>query len=177
MNYKNSFEYAKNHDKSFFNSKYESMTDSRDEEIACRHCFLQDKNIDYTCFQKFSVMNKQIDRDIYKVINNRYELRNYHILKKLRSSTESECLANPTATNNHDLFFDENLGSASTLFQNSIFGIKNVDGFGDCGILSIVLPILSSSVYIQNEIYNKMHEYHKTKDNFTDDIAKDDFLQ
>ena len=176
QNYRDLCKRAKENDDCFFNSKYESFDDSSDE-IACRHCILRDKGIDSSCFQKVFVMMKNPKSEmICKVINNRYELKNYHALKKLCSSSESECLVKSSSTCKHDLFFDENLGNPSTLFQNSIFGIRPVEGFGDCGILSILLPILSSKESIQKEIYKNMHEFHKEKDGSTKDIPMEDFF-
>ena len=59
-------------------------------------------------------------------------------------------------------FFDENIHWPSILLQNSVFGLKIIDGFGDCGVLAILLSTLSSDTKIQEEIRNyKLQFIHK----------------
>ena len=54
--------------------------------------------------------------------------------------------------------FDDNNGKPSSLLQNSLFDIKCVDAFGDCGFLSVILPILSSKIAADN-IHSSIIEY------------------
>ena len=37
----------------------------------------------------------------------------------------------------HTLYFDKNIHRPATLLQNSVFRLKIIDGFGDCGVLAI----------------------------------------
>ena len=71
-----------------------------------------------------------------------------------------ECPVSSPVT--HNLAFDDNIGRPSTLLQNCTFRIKNVYGFGDCGVLSLLLPMLSASNNMQQNIYDSMNKVYKT---------------
>ena len=66
----------------------------------------------------------------------------------------------------HTLYFDENIHRPATLLQNSVFGLKIIDGFGDCGVLAILFSILSGASQTQKiiaeKVYKFIHQFEKT---------------
>ena len=50
---------------------------------------------------------------------------------------EYNCFSSNISNTKHTLYFDENLHRPAILLQNSVFGLKIIDDFGDCGVLSI----------------------------------------
>ena len=51
----------------------------------------------------------------------------------------------------HPIFLDANIGSSSSIFQNKLFGVKNVAAYGDCGFLSIYIALVTSSEDLRQE--------------------------
>ena len=113
-----------------------------EEQPLCKHCsVISTKNIDLKSFQQFSSLGFS---NIKRLVNNTYDLRNYNHMKLMGITNSFECIINKE--NNHSLVFDDNNGKPSSLLQNSLFDIKCVDAFGDCGFLSVILPILSNKI-------------------------------
>ena len=59
----------------------------------------------------------------------------------------------------HTLYFDENIHRSATLLQNSVFRLKIINGFGDCGVLAILFSILSGEPDIQKKIWENVYEF------------------
>ena len=142
-----------------------------DTEIKCRHCFLIENKISYACFQSLGFLQAQTPKGkneskwkhLNYIVNNRFEFKNQHELTgKLKLHLPKICPISKKKS--HNLFWDENIGRPSTLLQNCTLGIKNVYGFGDCGVLSLLLPMLSAPVHLQNEIYHAMNTVYKSYD-------------
>ena len=57
------------------------------------------------------------------------------------------------------MFFDANIGSSSSVFQNELFGVKNITAMGDCGFLSVYIPIITSSEELKQEYSNYFFTY------------------
>ena len=62
------------------------------------------------------------------------------------------CFSSNDRNTKHTLHFDENIHRSATLLQNSVFGLKIIIGFGDCGVLAILFSILSGEPDIQKKI-------------------------
>ena len=73
-------------------------------------------------------------------------MKTYHLLD------EYNCFSSKDSNTKHTLYFDENIHRPATLLQNSVFGLKIIDGFGDCGVLAILFPILSGEPAIKKKI-------------------------
>ena len=65
---------------------------------------------------------------------------------------EYNCFSSNDSNTKHTLYFDENIHRLATLLQHSIFGLKIIDGFGDCGALVILFSILSGAPDLQEQI-------------------------
>ena len=66
---------------------------------------------------------------------------------------------NVETTCNHPLFFDGNSGVTSSCLQNKYFGLKNIDGFGDCGYLCIMFSIISAETRVFDRIFENLVKY------------------
>ena len=67
-------------------------------------------------------------------------------------------------TTKHTLYFDENIHRPATLFQNVVFGLKIIDGFGECGVLAILFSILFGEPTIQQKIGENVYEFIRNFD-------------
>ena len=61
---------------------------------------------------------------------------------------------NMSKTCQHPIFLDANIGSSSSIFQNKLFGVKNVAAYGDCGFLSIYIAVVTSSEELREAYKN-----------------------
>ena len=64
----------------------------------------------------------------------------------------------------HTLYFDEYIHRSATLLQNSVFGLKIIDGSGDCGVLTILLSILSGKYATLKRIGYNVHDLKRNFD-------------
>ena len=62
------------------------------------------------------------------------------------------CFSSKDSNTKHTLYFDKNIHRPATILQNSVFGLKIIDGFGDCGVLAILISILSGGLDCQKKI-------------------------
>ena len=72
---------------------------------------------------------------------------------------EYNCFSSNDRNKKHTLYFDESIHRPATLLQNSIFGLKIIDGLGDCGVLAIMFSILSGAPATQKKIGEKVHNF------------------
>ena len=158
--------------KKFYKGYHESFNHkTADKEIKCKHCFLIQNKISHQCFQSLGSLQAQNHQGnnespwshLNYIVNNRFEFKNQHELTtKLKLHSPKYCPISKTTS--HNLFFDKNIARPSTLLQNCILGIKNVIGCGDCGVLSLLLPILSASDNLWQKIYEEMNTVCKGYD-------------
>ena len=163
---------ATNDKQNFYQGYHESFNhETANIETKCKHCFLIQNKISFSCFQllgSLQAQNRQGNNEspwshLNYIVNNRFEFKNqYELTTKLKLHKEKSCPINGSIR--HNQFFDENIGRPSTLLQNCILGIKNVVGCGDCGVLSILLPILSATIGIREKIYREMNTVYKAYD-------------
>ena len=80
------------------------------------------------------------------IINNAYDVMNFRIFDRQGLTRQRICPFADKDTNKigHQLAFTSNSGKPSSLLCNRLFGIRNVDGHGDCGVLCLLFAILSS---------------------------------
>ena len=165
--YQDTIEMAMRDKAKFYTEFFESFdTRSVKEEIKCKHCFMRKNEIQHKCFQCLIPLQPQTQENrnswthLKYIVNNQYDFKNQYEMKNLGLHLSKKC---PVSSNlSHNLAFDDNIGRPSTLLQNCIFGIKNVYGFGDCGVLSLLLPMRSVSNDMQQTIYRSMHQVYKT---------------
>ena len=78
---------------------------------------------------------------------------------------EYNCFSSNISNTKHTLYFDKNIHRPAILLQNSVFGLKIIDGFGDCGVLAILFSILSGGSTIQKKngenVYDSIHNFDK----------------
>ena len=77
---------------------------------------------------------------------------------------EYNCFSSNDSNTKHTLYFDENIHRPASLFQNSVFGLKIIDGFGDCGVLAILFSLLSDTSGIQKKIGGKVYDFIRNFD-------------
>ena len=61
---------------------------------------------------------------------------------------EYNCYSSKDSNTKDTLYIDENIHRPATLLQTSVFGLKIIDGFGDCGVLAILFFILSGGRFL-----------------------------
>ena len=107
----------------------------------CIHCsVVENENIDLKCFPQFSSLDAN---NVKRLVNNKYELRNYKDMTSIGlTKHQQSCVINKSKQ--HSLVLDDNNGKPTSILQNSIFDVKNVHGFGDCGFLAVILLVLSN---------------------------------
>ena len=137
---------------SFFNSVYEKFN-PRQSEVSCRHCFLNNYLVEYSFFQQYSTLKS---KDYKYHINNINDFCNVTQMKANHLLDEYKCFFTKTM---HTLYFDENIHRPATLLQNSVFGLKIIDGFGDCGVLAILFSILSGATATRTKIAENVYKF------------------
>ena len=168
--------------KVYFGSAIEGLQgfQSDKEETKCRHCLVEhhaygknrkDKNIpvfDAFCRYKciHSCNTEMWSTAIVDVKDSKYLLQmktpcDYN--SSFKSSSNSDVKTNAETTCNHPLFFDGNSGVTSSCLQNKYFGLKNIDGFGDCGYLGIMFSIMSAERQVYNRIYENLVKYRNNQ--------------
>ena len=164
--YKDTIEMATKDKANFYRGYFESFDiKNAEKEIKCRHCFLSKNQVQYQCFQSLIPLQPQMQGNsktwthLKYVVNNHFELKNQHDMTNFKLHESRICPVSPNVK--HNLTFDDNIGRPSTLLQNCILGIKNVYGFGDCGVLSLLLPILSADRDLQGTICINMQRVYK----------------
>ena len=84
--------------------------------------------------------------------------------KTIYCLVEYKCFSSNDSNTKHTLYFDENIHRPATLLQNSVFGLKIIDGFGDCGVLTRLFSILSGGPAIQKKIGKNLYDFIRNFD-------------
>ena len=100
------------------------------------------KQNEYSFFRQCSTLKS---KDFKYHINNIIDFCNITQMKANNPLDEYNCFSSNDSNTKHTLYFDKNIHRPATLLQNSVFELKNIDGFGDCGVLAILCSILSGA--------------------------------
>ena len=154
--------------KGYFNSCFEATNtsspagDKDNNSSSCVHCKTAQcmkNNYDYKQEEQFNLFSKYYNDSnelttatLPYLIHNENHLRDVKEIRKLEEEKN-------TKTCQHPMFFDANIGSSSSVFQNKLFGVKNVAAMGDCGFLSVYIPIITSSEKLKEEYSNCFFAY------------------
>ena len=92
-------------------------------------------------------------------INNINDIRNVTKMKSNHLLDEYNCVSSNDSNTKHTLYFDENLHRPAKLLQNSVFGLKIIYGFSDCGVLEILFSILSGKPTTQKKIGQNVYDF------------------
>ena len=137
----------------------------RSEEKECKHCYIfnnlqaymKEKNTSSLetpkILDKFCSFTSE-KKDI-SCLNNIDDVKYFGDMKKIRQA--NECFIHRGV--HHSPFFNANSGSPSSCLQNSVFGIKFVDGNGDCGPLALKIAIESAEDSLKFAIMEKIFTY------------------
>ena len=87
----------------FFNSVYEKF-DLRATEVSCRHCFFNNKQVEYSFFQQCSTLKS---KDYKYHINNINDICNVTQMKANHLLDEYNCFSSKDSNTKHTLYFDE----------------------------------------------------------------------
>ena len=68
------------------------------------------------------------------------------------------------ATQGTRSIFDEIIHRPATLLQNSVFGLKLINGFGYCGVLATLISILSDEPDTQIKIAKNVYDFLRNCD-------------
>lgn len=143
----------------------------------CAHCKLLNNSPDGYIHETFQVANLRLrDPAFHEIfINNVYDVRNFRCFHRQGLTNLPICpFANKDICNVHQLAFTSNSGKPASLLCNRLFGIRNVDGHGDCGVLSILFALLSSNSDLLERITLSIQTYIdnnvKAKSLFTNKI-------
>lgn len=165
---------------SFFSSCYEGHKgfESGNNEPSCRHCLSHNtiskflskhqhichhpSSTEYTLqpFQRFSYcVNPNLPHLLTNVVHDVNSLYHIRKMKQIQKNFVSCDLSSKSVE--HPLFFDNNINKPSSILQNRVFGLRGIEGFGDCGFLCIYYGIISSP--IRNEIISNIIAYINEK--------------
>ena len=132
---------------------------------------MNNKQVEYSFFQQCSTLKS---KDYKYHINNINDFRNVTQMKANHLLDEYKCFSsddkntkntlNLKIINKHTLYFDENIHRPATLLQNSVFGLKIIDGFRDCGVLAILFSILSGEPDIQKKFGKNIYDFIRNFD-------------
>ena len=142
---------------------------SGSQEEPCKHCYISNKYGFYINNHSTStttattvstnILNKFCSYRSNKVdisnLNNINDVKYFGDMKK--SFQSNHCFIHKD--NQHSPFFNANSGSPSSCLQNSVFGIKFVDGIGDCGPIAIKIAIESAEEKVKIKIMEKIFLY------------------
>ena len=126
---------------------------------------------DFTTFWKYYFINTPSNENnphtkLCNVINGENDLRNFDDMMQCNSALfkhanidikfgqgdDEEILLHPIG-------FDSNSSKPSSIAQNSVFGIRTIDGFGDCGYLSVLFGLLSFNDDFTKKITETINKY------------------
>ena len=140
---------------------------SKRQEEPCKHCYISNKYKGYiknqstttTTTDSPNILNQFCSYSSNRVdissLNNINDVKYFGDMKK--SFQSNTCFINKD--NQHSPFFNANSGSPSSCLQNSVFGIKFVDGIGDCGPIAIKIAIESAEEKVKTKIMDKIFLY------------------
>ena len=171
----------KENPKIFFSSCYEGhkgFESGNDDEPFCRHClshkrmskYLEkykhichdSRSTEYTLqpFQRYSYcVNSNLPQLLTNVVHDVNSL--FHISKMNQIQKNFVTCNLSSMSVEHPLFFDNNINKPSSILQNRVFGLRGIEGFGDCGFLCIYYGIISSPV--RKEIISNITNYVNEK--------------
>ena len=146
--------------KNYFNSCFEATSTSsvlgdiqQENSSFCIHCKTREcmkKNYDIdeggesSIFARYHDLGKKASTMLPYLVQRSNHLSDVKEMRALGGESISK-------TCQHPIFLDANIGSSSSIFQNKLFGVKNVAAYGDCGFLSIYIAIVTSSEDLRQE--------------------------
>ena len=154
----------------YFASSIESLNGyQQEDDIKCMHCSVfyntKDTKIQepICLFSKYSNMKPSNLRFILKNSTDHKFFHQMNVIDNQQGMIKSPEASSYGKLENickHPLFFDINCGKPSSSIQNKVFGLKNSLGYGDCGFLSILNAIYSTTAVLQEKIWKELHEYY-----------------
>lgn len=129
----------------------------------CKHCslFNQCKYVNDNNWLYFTTMKLNNSSEYQYLYNNSYDMEHMDWMIRNNLCEIQECPFSGPMKLKHPLCFRFNSGKPSSLLTNRLFGIRNVEGHGDCGVLCIMYAFLSTSTDIRHEIEVHSREYVK----------------
>ena len=143
-----------------------SLRNLKDQpEEPCKHCYISNKygfymkNLSTPTSDSLNILHQfcsySSDRVDISSLNNINDVKYFGDMKK--SLQSNHCFIHKNIQ--HSPFFNANSGSPSSCLQNSVFGIKFVDGIGDCGPIAIKIAIESAEAKLKIRIMEKIFLY------------------
>ena len=84
----------------------------------------------------------------------------FNTILELQLDQPAPCLQYPNKT--HLNYLDSNLGSTKSIITNTVFGIKQVIGIGDCGFLYLMIAI-NVDKQISEIFQSQVEDFYQTK--------------
>ena len=129
----------------------------------------------YILFNQYCSYADNEAKNMHYSIQHLHDAPNYRAMKNIYNGMNKLCSSlNENDSYSHPYLFNGNSGKPSSALQNRMFEIKNVDGHGDCGFLSMLYAILSADVNtttrikeaidtFSQETYAYCFNYYKTE--------------
>ena len=114
----------------------------------------------YILFNQYCSYADNEAKNMHYSIQHLHDAPNFRVMKHICNGMNKLCSSlNENDSYSHPYLFNGNSGKPSSALQNRMFEIKNVDGHGDCGFLSMLYAILSADINTRTKIKEAIDEF------------------